>query len=156
MRAILARLTCSVALWVVASGALAAPDRLQFSVGSIHTKDEDDKFSPFNPGLFLTWDRRSVSYSAGIFRNSYSDPAFALVATWAFWHPRDWELSAFGALAWYPNGSRFDLSIGNWVPGLGVEVRRGSYFAQIFPSSDDLLDAVVTFGVTVPFAQAAE
>ncbi|MEM9971425.1 MAG: hypothetical protein AAF762_10055 [Pseudomonadota bacterium] len=138
-------------LSVFPTAVTATPDRVQFSIGSVHTKDEDNKFEAFNPGVFLTWDRPRVSLSAGVFRNSYGDGAFAFVGAWPFWRPDEWEVSAFGALAWYPNGSRFDLSVGNWVPGVGVEVRRGTAFAQIFPSSDDVLDMVITFGVTVPW-----
>lgn len=133
----------------------AAPDRLQLPIASLHTKDKDNKFEAFNPGVFLTWDKPRVSVSAGVFRNSYGENAFAFVGAWPIWKPRDWEVSVFGALAWYPNGSRFDLSFGNWVPGLGVEVRRGRVFTQIFPSSDDPLDMVVTFGITVPWESFA-
>ena len=153
MRFVSAALLALILTTVQAAG--SAPDRVQFSFGSVHTKDEDNKFTPFNPGAFLTWDHPRVSTSVGVFRNSYSDPAFAVVAAWPLWRPGDWQVSAFGALAWYENGSRFDLSVGNWVPGVGIELRRDRYFAQIFPSSDDIFDAVITVGISVPWSTVA-
>jgi hypothetical protein len=119
-------------------------------VGSLHTKDDEDKFTPFNPGVFAEWDYGRGTAGAGVFRNSYSEGAFAFIGTYPLLEREDWDLSVFGAFAWYPNGRRFDLSVGNWVPGLGLEFRTERYFAQVFPSSDDIFDAVITLGFVVP------
>lgn len=145
----------AMSLWLP-TVATAAPDRLQFPFATLHAQDEDDRFETVTPGIFLTWDRPHVSLTAGLFRNSYGDGAFAFIGTWPVWEPGDWQVSLLGALAWYPNGSRFGLSVGNWVPGVGVEVRRDRLFANIFPSSDDPLDIVVTFGVTVPWEELSK
>ena len=130
----------------------AQPDRLTIPLLSLHHEGDSDH-NWATPGVFATWDRPRISYSAGVYLNSHRRLSVAFAAAVPIWRPGDWTISAFGGIALYPGeGRRFDLSFGDWVPGIGAEIRRGRFVAQVFPSSDRIEDVVVTLGITLPYS----
>lgn len=136
---------------VIASALIAAPaaaqDRATVLLGSHHV-DASYDFEEVNPGLILTWDRDPLDWSVGVYRNSYgrvSTAAFAALPV----IEGDLSVSLIGGLAHYPeNGRRFAISVGDWVPMIGLHARTGPLSVLILPSDGKATDAIIAVGFT--------
>lgn len=138
--------TTAAALIIAATTAQA--DRISVLIGSHHV-GAPGQFEEFNPGVFYTWDDRTVDLSAGIYRNSYGGVSVAGTAALPLVSWESGEVAAFAGLALYPgDGDRFKYSIGDVVPLAGLQVRQGHAFAQIIPMDGDPVDVLVSFGIT--------
>lgn len=129
------------------TGAFAGPDRLSVLLGSEHNGATRD-FQEFNPGLFLTWERR-FNYSVGVYYNSYEDIS-PLVSVGYDWEVApQLDLGAFFAVAVYPGeGDQFRTSVGDVVPFVGLQARYRNFFVQFIPADGDSVDSLFTFGLT--------
>ena len=137
----------AVLLASAASPLAADPDRLSFLLGSHHI-DAAGNFQEFNPGVFLTWERR-LDYSLGIYRNSYDRLSVAGTLAWPVYETGDFQLDLFGALALYPkDGRRFEISFGDVILLGGLQMRYRNAFLQVIPSDGGEVDAIVSFGLT--------
>ncbi|WP_300030097.1 hypothetical protein [uncultured Roseobacter sp.] len=127
--------------------ALAGPDRISVLLGSEHF-NATKEFQEFNPGVFLTWEGR-YDVSAGIYYNSYEEVGGLVALGRDFWEGEDYAVGLFGALALYPgDGDRFDVSIGDVVPLIGLQARYRNVFAQLIPGNGETTDAVLAVGLT--------
>ena len=130
-------------LFLMPLSVAAGPDRYSFLLGSHHLNATSD-FNEFNPGVFATWGERQT-FSLGIYENSYSETSIA-----AMYHypltPADhqWQLSAFGGVANYPNdGRRFVSNLfGDVIVLAGVQVQRGNFFVQAIPCYCGAVDII--------------
>ncbi|MFK7881221.1 hypothetical protein [Roseobacter sp.] len=127
---------------------LAGPDRASILLGTEHFNATED-FREFNPGLFLTWEENTFDYSVGIFQNSYSNVSVLASIGYDVEVATEFEVGAFAALALYPGeGDRFDHSIGDVVPLIGLKARYRNFFAQLIPSDGDTTDGILAVGLT--------
>ena len=132
------------ALWPAA--VIADPDRVSILLGARHIGGAG--LEEFNPGVFVTWERR-VDWSVGVYRNSYGNGSIAatVAAPVARW--RGGEAAIFGGVAWYPGTGRHEVAhVGDVVPIGGLQVRHGNAFAQFIPLDGKPVAAVVSFGLT--------
>ncbi|MGZ2257883.1 hypothetical protein [Roseobacter sp. A03A-229] len=128
--------------------ALAGPDRLSILLGSEHFDAQED-FREFNPGVFLTWEGPTFDYTVGVFQNSYSNVSPLISIGYDIEVATEFEVGAFAGLAIYPGeGDRFDHSIGNVVPLIGLQARYRNFFAQLLPADGQSTDGVLAFGLT--------
>ncbi|MEP2640279.1 hypothetical protein [Roseobacter sp.] len=128
--------------------AMAGPDRISFLLGSEHINATRD-FREFNPGVFLTWERKTFDYSIGLFQNSYSNVSPLISIGYDIELAEELEVGAFAGFAVYPGeGDQFSHSIGDVIPLLGLQARYRSVFAQLLPADGQSTDGVLTFGVT--------
>ena len=135
-------------LLAFATPAIADPDRVSVLIGSRHIGASG--FTEQNPGLFLTWER-SLHWSVGVYRNSYDRRSVAVFAARPVAAWRGGELSLFAGLAHYPqDGRRSRVALGDTLPMAGVQIRQGLVYAQIIPMDGKPVDALVSFGLTVP------
>lgn len=136
--------TLTVAVALMATPALAAPDRVSILLGSNHV-GATDRFEEVNPGVFLTWDWLTV----GAYRNSYGKASVAVTGALPLIKWKTGELSAFAGVALYPgDGRRFAVHAGDVVPVGGLQLRQGNMFMQVIPSDGKAVDAIVSFGMT--------
>lgn len=136
--------TLTVAVALMATPALAAPDRVSILLGSNHV-GATDHFEEVNPGVFLTWDWLTV----GAYRNSYGKASVAVTGALPLIKWKTGELSAFAGVALYPgDGRRFAVHAGDVVPVGGLQLRQGNMFMQVIPSDGKAVDAIVSFGMT--------
>lgn len=134
----------TVAVALMTTPALAAPDRVSILLGSNHV-GATDRFEEVNPGIFLTWDWLTV----GAYRNSYGKASVAVTGALPLIKWKTGELSAFAGVALYPgDGRRFAVHAGDVVPVGGLQLRQGNMFMQVIPSDGKAVDAVVSFGMT--------
>jgi hypothetical protein len=138
-------------LTIAAGPAVAGPDRLAVHLGSHHAGTTTD-FEEVNPGLFLSWDRpKGVTYSVGAFRNSYGRGSVAVTVAKTIYKQKYTSVAVFGGLAHYPgNGEDIRHAIGDVVPLAGVQLRHKRLFLNVMPGDSDTVDAIFSFGVTVP------
>jgi hypothetical protein len=136
--------------------ALADPDRLTLLWGSHHLGSDLD-WQEYNPGLFLTWQDRGawdLDVSLGIYQNSFDHTSIAAFAAWPVYERDRFEISLFAGLAHYPEtGRHLPVHIGDVIPLGGVQARYGNLFAQVIPSDGLDVDAIITFGVSVPLSR---
>jgi len=132
---------------LVPSWAHAGPDRVSILLGSEHI-NATREFQEFNPGVFLTWERR-FNYSLGLYYNSYKEISPLVSVSYDWEVAPDLDLGAFFAVAVYPgDGEEFNHSIGDVVPFIGLQARYKNVFVQFIPADGDALDALLTFGLT--------
>ncbi|WP_195822010.1 hypothetical protein [Roseobacter sp. MH60115] len=128
--------------------ALAGPDRVSILLGSEHINATED-FREFNPGVFLTWEREVFDYTIGVFQNSYSNVSPLVSIGYDVEVATEFEIGVFGGLAVYPGeGDRFDHSIGDVIPLIGLQARYRNFFTQLLPADGQSTDGVLTFGIT--------
>ena len=107
-----------------------------------------EDFQEFNPGVFLTWER-DLDYSIGLFYNSYSEVSVLGSVGYNVEAAPDLFLGAFAGIALYPgDGDRFNLSVGDFIPIVGLQARYRNFFTQIIPSDGETTDGVLTFGLS--------
>lgn len=136
-----------IAAFVAPSAALAGPDRVAILLGSEHVNATID-FQEFNPGVFLIWEGK-YDFGVGVFYNSYEDVSVSVSTAYNFIKNEQFNFGVFGALAVYPGeGDRFDHSIGDIIPIVGLQARYGNVFTQLIPGGGQSTDAVLTFGLT--------
>ena len=140
-----------ICLVIAAGPVCAGPDRMAFHLGSYHA-GATSEFEEVNPGLFLSWDRpNEVVLSVGAFRNSYGRGSVAATAAKVFYRGRNSAAAVFAGLAHYPgNGNDIRHAIGDFVPLAGLQLHYRSLFVNVMPGDGDTLDAIFSFGVTVP------
>lgn len=131
------------------SGSAIEPDRLSFTFGSMHL-NATSEFNEFNPGVFLTWENER-KYHLGAYWNSYEKVSVAALVGWPIIGDENWTFDIIAGGAYYPGDGRdFPVSLGDFVPLAGVQLRTGRFFAQVFPGDGDIVDAIISFGVTIP------
>lgn len=131
-----------------ASSAVAGPDRVSILMGSYHVDAKLD-FNQSNPGVFLTWENPKVSYSVGVYDNSFNKTSVAVTAAIPVIRGGDFEASLFAGLALYPeDGRMFAVHVGDLVPIGGVQMRYKNVFMQVIPSDGAMTDAIIAAGVT--------
>ena len=136
-------------IFALAPPAMAGPDRLSFTVGSVHVNPSSD-FNEFNPGVFATWER-NTNFHLGAFYNSYDRISVAGFLGWPLVRAENFALEAIAGLALYPvDGRRFPVHLGDVIPLGGLQVRVGKIFGQVFPGDGAEVDAIISFGITVP------
>lgn len=142
------RLSALILAAALPTTALAGPDRVSILLGSEHFNATED-FREFNPGLFLTWEGPTFDYSVGLFQNSYSNVSPLVSIGYDVEIATEFEVGAFAGLAVYPGeGDRFDHSIGNVIPLIGLQARYRNVFVQLLPADGQSTDGVLTFGLT--------
>ena len=147
-RQILSLLGLSIAL---AQPAMAGPDRLSFMVGSVHVNPISD-FNEVNPGVFATWER-NTNFHLGAYYNSYDRISVAGFLGWPLVSGENFSVDAIVGLALYPvDGRRFPVHLGDVIPLGGLQVRVGNFFGRVFPGDGAEVDAIFSFGVTVPLS----
>lgn len=130
------------------SGAVADPDRVSLLLGSEHL-GATRSFNEFNPGVFLTWETKTLDYSVGSFYNSYEGVSALGSVGYNFEIAPHLDVGAFAALAYYPGeGDQFEVSVGDVVPIVGLQTRYRQAFVQFIPADGDTVDGLVTFGLT--------
>lgn len=135
-------------LALLASPALAEPDRVSILIGSHHVNAKID-FEQTNPGVFFTWEGDTLDFSVGAYRNSFGRPSVS--ATFGLpvveWDRGD--ISLLGGLAYYPeDGRTFALHVGDVVPIVGLSLRHDPFAIQIMPSDGYTTDAIISFMFT--------
>ena len=147
----LARLALLLAGLCLAAPALRAePDRATILLGSYHL-GAPDKFESFNPGVFLTWERRRVDLTAGIYRNSYGRPSLSGMVDLPLYRGERLTASAFLGLSHYPgDGDKLHNSFGDVVPIGGLRLRAGRALLTVIPSDGSPVDAIISLGVIFP------
>jgi hypothetical protein len=145
------RILFTLTIWVLAAFPVqAGPDRLSFSVGSLHVNPTSD-FNEFNPGVFLTWDRTARKYHLGAYYNSYSRISVGAFAAYPIAGNENFTVDILYGAAYYPeDGRNFPYSWGDIVPILGLQTRIGYFFGQVFPGDGDVVDAIISVGLTFP------
>ncbi|GFE48281.1 hypothetical protein So717_00340 [Roseobacter cerasinus] len=142
------RLSALILAAALPTTALAGPDRVSILLGSEHFNATED-FREFNPGVFLTWEGQTFDYSVGVFQNSYSNVSPLVSISYDIEVAPEFEVGAFAGLAVYPGeGDRFDHSIGNVIPLIGLQARYRNVFAQLLPAAGQSTDGVLAFGLT--------
>ena len=139
-------------LVMIAAGPVhAGPDRIAVHMGSHHA-GATSSFEEVNPGVFLSWDRpNDVTLSIGAFRNSYGRGSIAVTAAKTIYRGENTGLALFAGLAHYPgNGNDIRHAIGDFVPLAGLQLHYRSVFVNVMPGDGDTVDAIFSFGVTVP------
>lgn len=139
-------------LVMIATGpAFAGPDRIAVHLGSYHA-GATSEFEEVNPGIFLSWDRaHDVTLSVGAFRNSYGRGSVAVTAAKTVFKQKHTSAAVFAGLAHYPgNGNDISHAIGDFVPLAGVQFHYRHVFLNVMPGDGDTVDAIFSFGVTVP------
>ncbi|MDF1671039.1 MAG: hypothetical protein P1U83_15640 [Roseovarius sp.] len=127
---------------------LAGPDRLSFLLGTEHFGATRD-FQEINPGAFLTWEKKTFDYSVGAFYNSYSEVSVLASIGYSYEILPEFEVGAFSGLAVYPgDGHRFDASVGDVVPMVGLQTRYRNIFAQFIPAEGTSVDSLLAVGLT--------
>lgn len=136
---------------IAAGSAAAGPDHVAFHLGSHHA-GASHSFEEVNPGLFLSWDRpHGVTLSVGAFRNSYGRGSVAATVAKTIHTYREGAAAVFAGLAHYPgNGADIRHAIGDMVPLAGVQLRHRRLFVNIMPGDGDTVDAIMSFGITIP------
>lgn len=140
-------------LLTIAAGPVhAGPDRIVVHMGSHHA-GADHRFEEVNPGLFLSWERPSgVTFSLGAFRNSYGRGSVAATVSKTVYQRQNSAVAVFSGLAHYPgNGGDIRHAIGDVVPLAGLQLHYRNVFLNIMPGDGDTVDAIFSFGVTLPF-----
>lgn len=128
--------------------AFDAPDRVSFLMGSHHVDTKLD-FNQKNPGVFLTWENPKISYSIGVYDNSFNKTSVAVTVSVPVIRKNDFEASLFAGLALYPeDGRMFAFHVGDVVPIGGLQVRYKNAFVQVIPSDGVMVDAIIAAGVT--------
>lgn len=138
-------------LMIAAGPAFAGPDRIAIHLGSHHA-GATSEFEEVNPGVFLSWQRpNDVTLSVGAFRNSYGRGSVAATAAKTFYRRKSFAVSAFAGLAHYPgNGKDIRHAIGDFVPLAGLQLHYRQLFVNVMPGDGDTVDAIFSFGVTIP------
>ena len=138
---------CAAVALAFPSPGFAGPDRISFLLGSEHVNATRD-FQEFNPGVFLTWERR-FNYSVGLYYNSYEEVSPLVSVGYDWTVAQDFDIGAFFAVAVYPgDGDEFSHSLGDVVPLVGLQARYKNVFVQFIPADGDSLDALLTLGLT--------
>ncbi len=137
-------------LLIIALVAPAQADRWSVLLGSHHFNGTG--FEEINPGLFYTWERRNLGFSAGAFRNSYGRGAVAGTISVPLKRWQTGELSVFGGLAYYRREGRdIDTRISGDVIGIGgLQLRQGYTFFQLIPLDERDSKVLISFGLTWP------
>lgn len=138
-------------LMIMAGPAMSGPDRVAIHLGSHHA-GASAEFEEVNPGVFLSWDRpNDITLSIGAFRNSYGRGSVAATAAKTFYRGKNTAASVFAGLAHYPgNGNDIRHAIGDFVPLAGLQLHYRRMFVNVMPGDGDTVDAIFSFGVTVP------
>ncbi|NNE87487.1 MAG: hypothetical protein HKN27_05365 [Silicimonas sp.] len=138
-------------LMIAAGPVFAGPDRVAIHLGSHHA-GATTEFEEMNPGLFLSWDRpHGVTVTVGAFRNSYGRGSVAATIAKTVFERNQTSAAVFTGLAHYPgNGSDIRHAVGDVVPLAGVQLRYRHVFMNIMPGDGDTVDAIFSFGVTLP------
>lgn len=136
---------------IAAGSASAGPDRVAVHLGSHHA-GASQTFEEVNPGVFLSWDRPGgITLSVGAFRNSYGRGSVAATIAKTVFSRREASAAVFAGLAHYPgNGDDIRHAIGDVVPLAGVQLRHRGLFMNVMPGDGDTVDAIFSFGVTIP------
>ncbi len=123
-------------------------DRASVLLGSHHFGGGE--FEEFNPGIFYTWERQNVGFSAGVFRNSYGRGSVAATAAVPLVKWDNGEFTLFAGAAYYRiEGRRLKSQISSDVIGIGgLQVRQGHAFAQLIPMNDKGSNVLISFGFT--------
>lgn len=128
--------------------AMADPDRVSLLLGSEHL-GATRSFNEFNPGVFLTWEGRTLDYSLGTFYNSYENVSALGSVGYNFEIAPNLDIGAFAGLAYYPGeDDQFDVSVGDVVPIVGLQTSYRQAFVQFIPADGDTLDGLLTFGLS--------
>lgn len=140
-----------IIVMIFAGPAVAEPDRLGIHLGSFHA-GATGEFEEVNPGLFLSWERPGgVTYSVGAYRNSYGRGSVAATVAKTILRSKTAGLDVFAGLAHYPgNGQNIRHAIGDVVPLVGLKMHYRQLFVNVMPGDGDAVDAIFSFGITVP------
>ena len=91
------------------------PTSLGLHFGSHHVAP-GQRLEETNPGLFLNWERR-LSWSLGLYRNSYGDLSWAAVVGLPIYTAGAFQAEVFGGWAHYPEeGRKFRTGVGDMIP----------------------------------------
>ena len=128
------------------------PTSLGLHFGSHHVAP-GQRFEETNPGLFLNWERR-LSWSLGLYRNSYGDLSWAAVVGLPIYTAGAFQAEVFGGWAHYPEeGRKFRTGVGDMIPIGGLRLRYRQIFVNLLPSDGTVTDGIISFGIRVPLGR---